>query len=374
MAGIYIHIPWCKTYCRYCDFHSSTSLRNKGTMLERMMGEMSQRKDFLHDRHIETIYFGGGTPSLCTPDELGTFIAKAAELWDTSTLKEITAEINPDDASLQYFEGLREQGINRFSIGIQSFSDDHLRWMNRRHDAPAGFRAIELAREAGLDNISIDLIYGLEPMTTDEWRYNLEKAVELRPEHISAYHLTIESGTPLGKDLAAGKAAEIVPEQSASQFETMREVLTEAGYEHYEISNFALPGRRSLHNSNYWSGQEYIGIGPSAHSYDGFRRCWSVSDNAAYIRLQPTGEHLSGETLSPEDRYNEFVMTSLRCYRGIDIRYLEKTFGPEKLNHFLKRSEKFIRTGHISRKGNIFFIPARHYILSDGIMSDFFSV
>lgn len=373
MAGIYIHIPFCKKRCIYCDFFSGTSLSRKGDVLRAIRDELGARAAFLGREPVETIYFGGGTPSLCTPEELGGIIERVRELFDTTALQEITVEANPDDMTAPYLAGLRAAGVDRLSIGVQSFIDRDLQWMNRRHDAAASRQAVALAREAGFDNITIDLIYGLPLMSLPEWEENLRGAIVLAPEHISAYHLTVEERTVLGKRLRQGKEREIGEEQSRAEFETAHRMLTRAGYEHYEVSNFARPGRRALHNSNYWSGQAYLGVGPSAHSYDGKQRQWNVNSIPLYLERQPRGTQFEREILSGADRYNEYVMTSLRCDNGIALPQLEREFGVDRAEDFARRAAKFVAAGTLSiNKQGIYVIPPLSYLISDDIISELF--
>lgn len=374
MSGIYIHIPFCRTFCNYCDFHSSLSAANREPLLEAMLAEMEQRRDFLHDTAVETIYVGGGTPSTCTPSQLGAFVGKARELWDCHGLKEVTAEANPDDLSPGYLAGLRATGFDRLSLGVQSFADEHLRWMNRRHSSARAVEAFADARRAGFDNISVDLIYGMAPLSEKQWEHNLKTAVELGPEHISAYHLTVEPDTVFGKRERAGERLTADEESSVRQFGLMREILCGAGYEHYEVSNFALPGRRSAHNSGYWQGREYLGIGPSAHSFDGGARTWSVADNARYLELQPQNKHLETENLTEEDKFNEYLMTSLRHDKGVSLPLLRERFGERRAAYFTDNARRFLDNGTLREAGGTYTIPPEHYFVSDGIISALFLV
>lgn len=275
MAGLYIHIPFCKQLCHYCDFFSCISLAKTGPVLEALLREMELRRRFLPGDSLSTLYVGGGTPSVYAPQELGRLTARARELWNCTGLEESTVEVNPDDLSPACLDGLLRAGFDRLSIGIQSFVDRDLRLMNRRHTAEGAEKAVREAQRAGFGNISIDLIYGIPGMSDREWRDNLERALSLEVQHISAYHLTVEPRTVFGRRAAQGKFTPVDEETSQRQYLTLHRTLTAAGYEHYEISNFARPGRRSRHNSAYWTGEPYLGIGPSAHSYDGRRRSWS---------------------------------------------------------------------------------------------------
>lgn len=374
MAGIYIHIPFCKSKCYYCDFYSCTLLAKKEEFLTAVGDELDRRADFLQGETIETIYIGGGTPSLCTPSEIETLLGKIFRRYPRVSLKEITVEANPDDLTFDYLRDLRATGVDRLSIGVQSFIDRDLRWMHRRHDAPSAIRAIDNAHTAGFDNLTIDLIYGIPQMSLDEWAHNLRQAFELDITHLSAYHLTLEEGTVFGRWLRSGKLHEIDSESSRSAYLLLHDMATEAGFEHYEISNFARPGFRARHNSSYWDGTHYLGVGPSAHSYDGIQRTWNRADLRQYLLLEPHNRHFDSETLSDRDLYNEFIMTSLRRIEGVDAEILEHRFGARKLHYFTQHAQKFIDEGLLMRQQNMFYIPAIHYLISDSIISDLFDV
>ncbi|WP_418915390.1 coproporphyrinogen-III oxidase family protein [Alistipes indistinctus] len=416
MAGVYIHIPFCKSRCHYCDFFSGTSLERRRELLAALHAELELRAGTAGPfpageplcpanprtaptttsrtdqapvsqttpakgpgvitlsaaNRIETLYFGGGTPSLLTPHELGDFIRQVREQWPDAPLEEVTVEANPDDLSLSYLATLRREGANRLSIGIQSFLDRDLQWMHRRHDARTAVEAVKAARRAGFGNLSIDLIYGVPQMTPEEWRYNLEQALELQPEHISAYHLTIEPQTPFGRQARRGTLREADPETSRAQFALLREMLCGAGYEHYEVSNFALPERRARHNSHYWDGTPYLGIGPSAHSFDGERRQWNVANLSRYLELLPQGAQCETETLTPDMQYNEYVMTRLRTADGLRTGDLAVRFGARKLQYFLRQAQKFTAAGTLQVESGRYYIPPAHWFISDSVISDLF--
>ncbi len=383
MAGIYIHIPFCKSRCYYCDFFSTTALGRQQELIDTLHTELTRRSlppegpaliTLPATERIETLYFGGGTPSLVTPEALGALIRQVRALWPEAPLEEITLEANPDDLVPPYLEALRQEGINRLSIGIQSFLDRDLRWMHRRHDVRTAVEAVRAAREAGFRNLSIDLIYGLPQMSIEEWRYNLEQALALHPEHLSAYHLTIEPQTPFGRQAQRGTLHEIDPEVSRAQFVLLRELLCGAGYEHYEISNFARPGYRARHNSHYWDGTPYLGIGPSAHSYDGNRRQWNVANLSRYLELMPQGRSYETERLTPETQYNEYVMTRLRTADGLRGEDLATRFGARASRHFLRQAEKFIASGALVADSGTYRIPPEEWFISDGVVSDLFLV
>lgn len=364
-SSLYIHIPFCKKLCGYCDFFKTVSLTHKDAVLRRMAEEMAERAPLLEGTTLKTIYFGGGTPTVCTPEEIGSLLATAARLFDCSEVEEVTVEANPDDLSEEYLRGLREVGVNRLSIGIQSFRDADLEFMNRRHNARQAVEAVRMARKVGFDNISIDLIYGLPTATLEEWRGVAESAAALGVEHISAYHLTIEERTPFGK-----KGVCTTPEElSDKEYEVLCQVLQKAGYDHYEISNFALPGRRSKHNSAYWRGTPYLGIGPGAHSFDGKSiRSWNVPSIKGYLE----GVVPESETLTATERYEEAVMVSLRTAEGVDLTLLEEQFGRQKRVQFEATAAPFLEHKILLRKGDNVAFAKEHWLVSDSVIAEFF--
>ncbi|MES2628568.1 MAG: radical SAM family heme chaperone HemW [Bacteroidota bacterium] len=328
MAGIYIHIPFCKKACHYCDFHFSTNLDNRAEMLKAILQEAKLRKDYLATKKVNTIYFGGGTPSLLNRDEIKTVIDRMRELFEVTEDAEITLEANPDDlTSLAVLQDYRSAGINRLSIGIQSFYDEHLTWMNRAHNAAQAESSVKLAQEAGFDNITVDLIYGIPNMTNEQWLTNLDKALALNIQHLSAYCLTVEERTVLHKMMKEGKAKEAPDDDVEWQVDTLVDKLEEKGIERYEISNFAIPGKESRHNSAYWEGAWYLGLGPSAHSFNGSSREWNVSNNAIYIKQVAQGEGIADtEPIDETTAYNEYIMTRLRTSKGINLQEVKKQF------------------------------------------------
>lgn len=364
-SSLYIHIPFCKKLCGYCDFYKTMSLARLPEVLVRTAEEMRQRAPMLVGTTLKTIYFGGGTPTVCAPEELGSLIRLAGEVFGTSEVEEITVEANPDDLTEEYLAGLRRVGVNRLSIGIQSFRDEDLGMMNRRHTAEEAVGAVERARKAGFDNISIDLIYGLPTATLEDWRANVRRAVELGVEHISAYHLTIEENTIFGK-----KGVTTAPEElSDEEYRVLCEELREAGYEHYEISNFALPGRRSKHNSAYWKSTPYLGLGAGAHSFDGEQtRSWNLPSIAKYLEGAPA----ECETLSLQERYEEVVMVSLRTVEGVDLGLLEEWFGGAKRVEFERIAKPFVERGVLVRKGEFVAFAEEHWLISDSVIAEFF--
>ncbi|HLW49720.1 MAG TPA: radical SAM family heme chaperone HemW [Sphingobacteriaceae bacterium] len=333
-AGIYFHIPFCKQACHYCDFHFVTSLKYKKDMLRAMEKELHYRWEtgfFPEKTSIESIYFGGGTPSLLEPGEVVRLLERCSKWFDTSSLGEVTLEANPDDLTWEKIVGLRDAGVNRLSIGVQSFFDEDLRWMNRAHRAEEAEAAIRLAQENGIENITADLIYGFPLLSDQKWERNIQTMTGLGIPHISAYSMTVEPKTALGTWVRRGQESPMDEDQAARQFEWLMQRLEEKGYEHYEISNWAIPGREAVHNGNYWKGNKYLGIGPSAHSFDGNSRYWNVANNSKYIKsLQDSGlPAAEQEILSTADRFNEYIMTSLRTSWGLDLNWVRRTFEPE---------------------------------------------
>ena len=370
MAGVYIHIPFCKSKCGYCDFYSCTSTDLRERVSEAILRELELRRGFMPGDEVETIYVGGGTPSLLAPEQLQRFIDKVKELWNCSHLEEVTVELNPDDLSADYIKRLVATDVDRLSIGIQSFIDRDLEFMGRRHNARKGEAAVGLAQAAGFDNISIDLIYGIPGMSLEEWRRNLERAVGLGVQHLSAYHLTIEDNTPFGRR----GVAPADEDASREQFLLLHDITGAAGMEHYEISNFALPGRRAKHNSGYWDGRHYLGVGPSAHSFNGRERSWSTADVEKYLNgIEAASLDLyHTEVLTPADRYNEYVMTSLRRSQGADLRDIKRIFGERQAGFFLENAMRLQAKGLLDREGERFFINYENFLISDEIISSLF--
>lgn len=372
MAGIYFHIPFCRRICAYCDFYKNADLRLMEQTLAAMEREVVARRDFLRGEAVRTIYFGGGTPSLASAEWIGRTIGLCREMFDCSPLEEVTLETNPDDLSEEYLRALREVGVNRLSIGIQSFDDEVLRTMNRRHDAAAAVRAVETARAVGFDNITIDLIYGLPFGPKDALTRSLAQTVALGVEHLSAYHLTIEPNTRFGRMAERGELAPVPEEESERLYNQVHTTLTEAGYDHYEISNFAREGRRSRHNSSYWQSQPYLGIGPAAHSFDGESRVWARSSVADYLAGVDRGECYENELLTATDRYNETIMTSLRCREGVDLAELEKKFGRARKEYFVNETARFVASGVLVSDGNRVAMCPERWLVSDSVIAELF--
>lgn len=376
MTGLYIHIPFCATRCSYCDFYSQTNSALRSEYIQALIAEMSIRRTEVTDT-IGTLYFGGGTPSLLSPQEIGRIIEQVYKLFSFSSDVEITLEANPDDLNTGYVQELRTLPINRISMGAQSFHDEDLHFLNRRHNARQVYEAVDTCRKAGLTNLSIDLIYGLPRQTPARWQENISAVLALAPPHLSAYHLIYEEGTPLTRLLHAGKVREVNEEVSLEFFRMLREQLTRAGYEHYEISNFARAGYHSRHNSSYWQDTPYLGLGPSAHSFDGWRtrRC-NPSDISRYIASMAAGKPLfTEEILTDNDRYNEVIMTRLRTARGLSPDQVSYLFGKESAERCIRTAAPFIRDGllHEEADGRI-RLTEKGIFLSDRIISEFFIV
>jgi oxygen-independent coproporphyrinogen-3 oxidase len=383
MAGVYIHIPFCKQLCSYCDFYFSVSLARKQDMLDALLYEMDLKKveggvlSEYNEHDVATLYFGGGTPTVYSPWELEMLASKALSLFLPNGIEEFTVEANPDDLTPEYLESLNAIGVNRLSIGIQSFTDRDLRWMRRRHTARQAINSVVNARKAGFNNISIDLIYGIPGMSEKEWEENVRQALELNVPHLSAYHLTIESKTILGKQQKRGLFKPVDDEISAWQYALFEKLTAEAGYIHYEISNFAKPGCFSKHNSSYWQQKPYIGIGPSAHSYDGKNlRRWNVANNKKYIDALFSGNiYYEEEHLSIYDRYNEYILTSLRTSWGIDMYGdINNKFGDELYSYFLKQAIPLLNADRLEFENDCIYIPSKYFFVSDSIINRLFYV
>lgn len=373
MAGIYLHIPFCHRACHYCDFHFSTSLKNKPAMVKALVKEMELRKDYLEGEKIETIYFGGGTPSLLTQRELNTVFENLYRYFTVSENPEITLEANPDDLTKVKIAELCQSPVNRLSIGIQSFHNKDLQWMNRTHDAKQAAECVAIAQDAGLDNISIDLIYGLPESTHEEWEENLSEAFKLNVPHISAYCLTVEKGTALAHFIKSGKSHDVNEDKSARQFEILTLLMRKNNYTHYEISNFCRGENYARHNSSYWRGEKYLGVGPSAHSYNNHSRQWNISNNSIYISsVEKNIVPAEMETLTPAQRFNEYLLTSLRTIWGCDYRKVKKDFG-ERYFHLLQTfSKPLIVSGMLKVSNEALLLTQKGKFLSDHIISELF--
>ena len=376
MSGIYIHIPFCKQACHYCDFHFSTSMKKKDEMVLALAKELQLRKDeFQYDAEfpcIETIYFGGGTPSVLNVEDIKLLIDTVRQNYPVSQNPEITLEANPDDLSEENLKAFAAIGINRLSIGIQSFFEEDLKLMHRAHDSVQAKKCLELATRY-FDNISLDLIYGIPGMTNERWRQNIETALSFGIPHISSYALTVEPKTALNKLIQTGKVAAPKDEVAQEHFLILVETLEANGFLHYELSNFGKENYFSRNNSAYWLGKKYLGIGPSAHSYDGVSRSWNVANNALYLKAIQNNElPCEAEILTQEDRYNEYMMTGLRTIWGVSLIRIEQEFGPDYLNYLKQQSQKFIHDGLLIITDGILKPTLKGKFLTDGIASDLF--
>jgi oxygen-independent coproporphyrinogen-3 oxidase len=376
MSGIYIHIPFCKQACHYCDFHFSTSIKKKDEMVLALAKELQLRKDeFQFDAEfqcIETIYFGGGTPSVLNVEDIQLLIDTVRQNYPVSQNPEITLEANPDDLSEENLKAFAAIGINRLSIGIQSFFEEDLELMHRAHDAAQAKNCLELATRY-FDNISLDLIYGIPGMTNERWQQNIETALSFGIPHISSYALTVEPKTALNKLIQTGKVAAPKDEVAQEHFMILVETLEANGLVHYELSNFGKENYFSRNNSAYWLGKKYLGIGPSAHSYDGVSRSWNVANNALYLKaIQKDELPHETEILTPEDRYNEYIMTGLRTIWGVSLVRIEQEFGTDYLNYLKQQSQKFINDDLLVITDGILKPTLKGKFLTDGIASDLF--
>ena len=368
MAGIYIHIPFCKQACHYCNFHFSTSLRYKNEVITALLKEMKLQRDYFVNERVETVYIGGGTPSLCSADEISRILENVFSNYDVVPGAEITIEANPDDITEENLGAWKNTGINRLSIGIQSFYNDELQWMNRAHTAEVAIDSLVLATR-DFNNISVDLIYGLPFSNNEKWKHNVDRAISFGIPHLSCYALTVEPKTPLHKLIQLKKAEDVNGDHQSEQFLLLMQWLAEAGYEHYEISNFAKPGFRSVHNSSYWQQQKYLGFGPSAHSFDGNARWWNIANNHAYIQSINNGTGaIEREELSQVQKLNEYIMTSLRTMEGLDLSVMNEARGLE----LRAASKKYIETGLIKLEGNFAKLTNEGKLLADGIAADLF--
>ncbi len=373
MAGIYIHVPFCKQACNYCNFHFSTNLALQNDFTDALLKEIELRRTYLANEPIETIYFGGGTPSLLPLPSILDILNSIYRNFPISADPEISLEANPDDMTLSYLKAWKEFGINRLSIGVQSFYKDDLVWMNRAHDAQQAVEAVENAITAGFENFSLDLIYGLPQLTDEKWNENLGKAISLNPSHISCYALTVEPKTALYKMIQMKKSAGVQPEKQARQFLAGIQLLEAAGFEHYEISSFSKPGRRSRHNSSYWQSKKYLGLGPAAHSFDGTSRQWNISNNTIYIKSLMEGRlNMESENLLPRDLLNEYIMTSLRTMEGLDLQKVSNQFGYEKSLSLENSARKYIESRKIERKKEKLVLTNSGKLFADGIASSLF--
>lgn len=371
MAGIYIHIPFCRQKCYYCDFYKTVNTTLKPKFLQSLKAEAKVRKNYLRNEAVETIYFGGGTPSVLEAGELGDILRHLNQLFEVQENAEITFEANPDDLTPAYMEAIKQAGINRLSVGIQALQNRHLQKMNRRHDASQAIEAIQNAAKIGFNNISVDLIYGLPGLTETEWKDSLNQVFDLPVQHLSAYHLTYHEGTAFYTWLKKGTLRELSETESVNQFEILIDKAASAGFEQYEISNFARNELYSQHNTSYWQGKKYLGLGPSAHSFDQQSRRWNTSHVESYIKAIDNELAFSEEEiLSEKDRYNEYILTRIRTKWGVSLTAINELFGEEMKSYFLTQLAKYADAGLVNLENDRITLPRKGLFVSDEIMTD----
>jgi oxygen-independent coproporphyrinogen-3 oxidase len=369
LAGIYIHIPFCHRKCIYCDFYSVGKNKLNDDFINLIIQEFSLRKNYLPTEKIETIYFGGGTPSLLSAQSIDEILRGLKRIFEVSSNTEITLEANPDDLSLELLQGYKLAGVNRISIGVQSFNDDELQFLGRRHDSKKAIESVGLIYESGISNVSLDLIYGLPNSTIKSWEYSLQKAIDLNVQHLSCYHLTYEESTPLTRKLRKGNFNTIDEDISLNQFELLRKLSEENGYLHYEVSNFAKEGYVSRHNSSYWQGVLYLGVGPSAHSFNVSTRQWNPSSIDEWANEIKGGRcNFQSETIDETARYNELILTRLRTSWGVDLNFVANGFEKLYIEHLRREMEKQLKLGNLICENNILKIPPERYFISDAIL------
>jgi oxygen-independent coproporphyrinogen-3 oxidase len=373
-AGIYLHIPFCKKACVYCNFHFSTSLNNKKELVAAMVAELQKESPYLEGRPVSTIYLGGGTPSLLDADEIKLLFETIHENYTVNELTECTLEANPDDLSQDYLKQLRSTEINRLSIGVQSFIENDLLYMGRAHTATQSEYAIKAAQDAGFTNLSIDLIYGTPGLTDKGWKDNLSQVADMQVPHFSAYALTVEDKTALHNAILKNKSAPVDSNQAAAQFEILMAFAAQKGYDHYEISNLSLPGKYAVHNTNYWLGKHYLGIGPSAHSFNGTSRKANISNNALYTQAVLSGKPVPAETevLTTTQSINEYIMTSLRTMWGCNLDTVEKKWGNGYADEIAANAKKAISLGLLQNTRQVLTLTDNGKLFADKIASDLF--
>ncbi len=375
MAGIYLHIPFCKQACHYCDFHFSVNQDKKNDLVAALLKEASIRKEELQNEAIKTIYFGGGTPSLLSADALLRIFDTLAENYNLSALQEVTLEANPDDLTAAYLRELRHTPVNRLSIGIQSFREVDLKLMNRAHDAKQALRCAPESADIGFENISIDLIYGIQGLSQADWIKNLNTAFDLPITHLSSYCLTVEPKTKLAKLVSSGELPAVNDESAANHFETLIEMTEAAGIPWYEVSNFAKPGMESKHNSSYWANEHYVGLGPGAHSFDGVKRSWNVSSNTAYIQqIDKNVLPSESEVLTNEEKFNEYLLTALRTRKGLSFSELNNRFDSAKINEIKAVLKEKAAQGLATINNDGALLTTKGLLFADAIASSLFIV
>lgn len=374
MAGIYIHIPFCKSKCIYCNFYSVASSSHWEDFKKSLLKEILLQKNYLQGEIIDTIYFGGGTPSLLTDDLIVRVIEQLHNTHVVSEFAEITLEANPDDVSELNLKKWMDASVNRISIGVQSFQDEDLKYLKRIHNASQAEASVKRSQDKGFENISIDLIYGIPFQAEENWKENLEKSVSFLVPHISAYSLTIEEKTVLFNKIRDKKIPPVDEEQAVSHFRKLLSEMRQKGYLHYEISNFCIDGYFSKHNTSYWKGAKYLGLGPSAHSYDGNSRQWNTADLLGYLKgISEKKIPAEKEILSAEQKLNEYIMTSLRTIWGCDLKHIEQVYGTEEKKRILTLSKEPLAKGHVENKNDVIFLTDEGKLFADGIAAGFFS-
>jgi oxygen-independent coproporphyrinogen-3 oxidase len=374
MAGIYVHIPFCRKACHYCNFHFSTSVQLMNGFVEALLKEIELQKHYIAEP-VSTVYFGGGTPSILSVADLRRILEKLHYTFTINPDAEITIEANPDDITSEKAQQWKMLGINRLSIGVQSFYEEDLQWMNRAHNAAQAINSIHTVQQAGFDNLTIDLIYGTPTLSDAHWQKNVQQAINLNISHLSCYALTVEPKTALDKMIKQNKIANVESDKQARHFELLMQWMNEAGYEHYEISNFARPGYRSKHNSSYWQSKPYLGLGPSAHSFNGHSRQWNVANNALYITsLEQNTLQFEVEELTPQQQLNEYIMTSLRTAEGLNLMKVRDEFGEESYTDLLSTARPYFNNKTLIQTGDHLILTAGGKLLADGIASDLFQL
>ncbi len=374
MAGIYVHIPFCKQSCSYCDFHFSTSLKYKTDLVQALVKEIEGRKS-LFSSQIDTVYFGGGTPSILSDNELNLITDALHKNYSIADTLEFTLECNPDDLSQEKLKSLKNTGVNRLSIGTQSFNDDELKFFNRAHDAKEAEFSIKKSQDAGFENITIDLIYGSPISTEETWLTNLHKVKDFDVPHLSAYSLTVEQKTTLDHQIKMGQIPPLSDEKTIAQFKTLVQKTAAFGLTQYEVSNFGKEGFYSQHNSNYWKGKEYLGVGPSAHSYIDNKRLWNVSNNIKYIKAINEGEiYFEEEIIDEKMAFNEYVLTRLRTIWGIEKDYIETNFSKKINQHFKQELKPYLNSSYLQQINNRIILTGEGVLIADKITSDLFYV
>lgn len=372
MAGLYLHIPFCKKLCSYCDFYHIIYEGDKNNYISALSTELEMKRAYLYNEKISTIYIGGGTPSLLSVKQIDVLLEQIHKHYSIEENCEITIEMNPDDINPEYLAGIKKININRISLGIQSWKDTDLKLLNRRHNSEQAEYALREIFKAGFENVTIDLIYGIPGMSIQDWSSSLDFSFSFDIKHLSAYHLTFEKGTVFWKMLEKGAIKEIEEDESTALFNHLIEKSEKAGFIHYEISNFGKPGFFSKHNTNYWKQVNYLGIGPSAHSFNGYSRQWNISDVKGYIKSINSGKSFfEREELDNRTRFNEYIMTSLRTMWGIDLDYVERLFEKEGYDYVVNLSGKFKDYGLMKKEGQYLILTNQGKMISDNIIAEF---